>query len=177
MAGGLLTGPYKVANYRCTVRGVATNTAPSGPYRGVARPATVFAMEAMLDEAATRLGVDAAEIRRRNAIRPDDIPYTMPSRLADDSGHYLECLEMALDAVGYDDLRAEQRRRRDTGEPPIGIGLALYNELTGLGRAASAGPRMPFRTGHDACTVRMNPDGRVTGISGVTSQGQGLETP
>jgi len=176
MAGGLLTGPYKLANYHCTVRGVATNTAPAGPYRGVARPATVFAMEAVLDEAADRLGLDAAEIRRRNAIRPEDVPYTMPSRLVDDSGHYLECLEMALDAVGYDELRGEQRRRADAGEPPIGIGLALYNELTGLGRAASAGPRMPFRTGHDACTVRMNPDGRVTVISGVTSQGQGLET-
>jgi carbon-monoxide dehydrogenase large subunit len=176
MAGGLLTGPYRLANYRCTVRGVATNTAPAGPYRGVARPATVFAMEAVLDEAAARLDIDPAELRRRNAIRPEDIPYTMPSRLVDDSGHYLECLQRALDAAGYDELRAEQRRRRDVGEPPLGIGMALYNELTGLGRAASAGPRMPFRTGHDACTVRMNPDGRATVISGVSSQGQGLET-
>jgi carbon-monoxide dehydrogenase large subunit len=176
MAGGLLTGPYKLANYRCTVRGVATNTAPAGPYRGVSRPATVFAMEAVFDEAAARLDIDPAELRRRNAIAPDDIPYTMPSRLVDDSGHYLECLQMALDAVGYEELRAEQRRRRAAGEPPMGIGMALYNELTGLGRAASAGPRMPFRTGHDACTVRMNPDGRATVISGVSSQGQGLET-
>jgi carbon-monoxide dehydrogenase large subunit len=176
MAGGLLSGPYKLENYRCTVRGVATNTAPSGPYRGVARPASVFAMEAMFDHAATRLGIDPIEIRRRNVITPEDIPYKMPSRLVDDSGHYAECLDKALDALGYDVLRAEQERRRGTDEPPIGIGVALYNELTGLGRAASAGPRMPFRTGHDACTVRMNPDGRVTVISGVTSQGQGLET-
>jgi carbon-monoxide dehydrogenase large subunit len=176
MAGGLLTGPYRLAHYRCTVRGVATNTAPAGPYRGVARPATVFAMEAVLDEAAARLGIDAAELRRRNAIRPEDIPYRMPSRLVDDSGHYLECLRLALDAVGYAAWRSEQQRRRGTDEPPIGIGLALYNELTGLGRAASAGPRMPFRTGHDACTVRVNPDGRVSVISGVSAQGQGLET-
>jgi carbon-monoxide dehydrogenase large subunit len=176
MAGGLLSGPYRLANYRCTVRGVATNTAPCGPYRGVARPATVFAIETVLNEAATRLGLDAAEIRRRNAIAPTDIPYTLPSRLVDDSGHYLECLDKALEAIGYDELRVEQRRRRDSGEPPLGIGIALYNELTGLGRAASAGPRMPFRTGHEACTVRINPDGRVTVISGATSQGQGLET-
>jgi aerobic carbon-monoxide dehydrogenase large subunit len=176
MAGGLLSGPYRLEHYRCTVRGVATNTAPSGPYRGVARPATVYAMEAMLDEAATRLDLDPVEIRRRNVIQPEDIPYRMPSRLVDDSGHYAECLDKALDAIGYDELRAEQRRRRDSGEAPIGIGIALYNELTGLGRAASAGPRMPFRTGHEACTVRMNPDGRVTVVSGVTSQGQGLET-
>src|SRR5581483_12024847 len=87
-----------------------------------------------------------------------------------------ECLDKALDALGYDELRAEQARRRDEGGAPLGIGIAIYNELTGLGRAASAGPRMPFRTGHEACTVRMNPDGRVTVVSGVTSQGQGLET-
>jgi carbon-monoxide dehydrogenase large subunit len=176
MAGGLLSGPYRLENYRCTVRGVATNTAPSGPYRGVARPASVFAMEALLDAGARELGMSGVDIRRRNLIRPEDIPYRMPSRLVDDSGHYEECLTKALDAVGYEELRAEQERRRGTGEPPIGIGFACYNELTGLGRAASAGPRMPFRTGHDACTVRVNPDGRVTVFSGVTSQGQGLET-
>ena len=112
MAGGLLSGPYRLANYDCTVRGVATNTAPAGPYRGV-----------------------------------------------DEQAH-----------------RAEQQRRTAAGEPRLGVGFACYNELTGLGRAASAGPRMPFRTGHDACTVRINPDGTVTAFSGVTSQGQGLET-
>ncbi|MDT7555569.1 MAG: aerobic carbon-monoxide dehydrogenase large subunit, partial [Pseudonocardiales bacterium] len=179
MAGGLLCGPYKLDNYRCTVRGVATNTAPSGPYRGVARPSTVFAMETIMDEGARALGISAVDVRRRNLIKPEDIPYKMPSRLVDDSGHYEECLTKALDALGYDELRAEQHRRRASGDPsakPIGIGFACYNELTGLGRAASAGPRMPFRTGHEACTVRINPDGRVTVFSGVTSQGQGLET-
>jgi carbon-monoxide dehydrogenase large subunit len=176
MAGGLLSGPYKLNNYRCTVRGVATNTSPSGPYRGVARPASVFAMEAVLDDGARELGMSGVDIRRKNLIRPEDIPYRMPSRLVDDSGHYVECLDKALLALGYEDLLAEQRRRRSTDERPIGIGFACYNELTGLGRAASAGPRMPFRTGHDACTVRINPDGRVTVFSGVTSQGQGQET-
>jgi carbon-monoxide dehydrogenase large subunit len=176
MAGGLLSGPYKLANYRCTVRGVTSNTAPAGPYRGVARPASVFAMETVLDDAARRLGLSGVEVRRRNLITPGDVPYTMPSRLVDESGHYGECLTRALEALGYEELRAEQARRRGTGEPPIGLGLACYNELTGLGRAASAGPRMPFRTGHDACTVRINPDGRATVYSGVTSQGQGLET-
>ncbi|MBW0101839.1 xanthine dehydrogenase family protein molybdopterin-binding subunit [Pseudonocardia sp. KRD291] len=176
MAGGLLSGPYRLAHYRATVRGVATNTAPSGPYRGVARPASVYAMEAMFDSAAARLGLDAVEIRRRNVIMPEDVPYKMPSRLVDDSGHYAECLDKALDLIDYPSVRAEQERRRAAGEAPIGIGVALYNELTGLGRAASAGPRMPFRTGHDACTVRINADGRVTVFSGVTSQGQGLET-
>ena len=176
MAGGLLSGPYRLRHYRCTVRGVATNTAPSGPYRGVARPASVFAMEQVMDDAARRLGMPGLDIRRRNLITPAEIPYRMPSRLVDDSGWYGECLDKAVEAVGYQEFLAEQRRRRQAGENPIGLGLACYNELTGLGRAASAGPRMPFRTGHDACTVRVNPDGRVTVLSGVTSQGQGLET-
>lgn len=172
MAGGLLTGPYKLEHYRCTVRGVATNTTPAGPYRGVARPASVFAMESLIDAGARALGLSPVDVRRTNLIRPEDVPYRMPTRLVDDSGHYVECLEKALEAVGYDELRAERER---SGRA-IGIGVACYNELTGLGRAASAGPRMPFRTGHDACTVRVDPDGGVTVLTGVTSQGQGLET-
>jgi carbon-monoxide dehydrogenase large subunit len=178
MAGGLLSGPYRLANYECTVRGVATNTAPAGPYRGVARPASVFAMESVMDSAARELNLSGAEVRRRNLIGPQDIPYRMPTRLVDESGHYGSCLEKALAAAAWDEQahRAEQLRRAAAGEPRLGIGIACYNELTGLGRAASAGPRMPFRTGHDACTVRINPDGTVTVFSGVTSQGQGLET-
>ena len=176
MAGGLLTGPYKLAHYECTVRGVTTNTSPSGPYRGVARPSTVFAMEALMDSGARALDMDPIALRRRNLILPADIPYKMPSRLVDDSGAYEACLDKALATFGLEGWRAEQQRRRAAGEKPLGIGIGIYNELTGLGRAASAGPRMAFRTGHDACTVRINPDGAVTVFSGVTSQGQGLET-
>jgi carbon-monoxide dehydrogenase large subunit len=176
MAGGLLAGPYKVADYDCTVRGVATNTAPSGPYRGVARPATVFAMEALLDSAAAGLGIDPVDLRRLNLIGPADVPYRMATNLVDDTGHYVECLDRAVEALDLVSVRAEQARRRAAGEAPIGVGFACYNELTGLGRAASAGPRMPFRTGHEACTVRVLPDGRVSVHSGATSQGQGTET-
>jgi len=183
MAGGLLTGPYKVEHYRCTVRGITTNTTPAGPYRGVARPATVYAMECLLDSGARALGLDPVDVRRVNLIGPDDVPYRLPTRLVDDTGYYAECLDAAAERLDLAGLRAEQARRRALGTgpaaagvKPIGIGIACYNELTGLGRAASAGPRMPFRTGHEACTVRVNPDGRVLVLSGVTSQGQGWET-
>jgi carbon-monoxide dehydrogenase large subunit len=176
MAGGLLTGPYKLAHYECTVRGVTTNTSPSGPYRGVARPSTVFAMETLMDSGARALQMDPVAVRRRNLILSADVPYKMPSRLVDDSGAYEACLDKAVEVFGLEGWRAEQQRRRAAGEKPLGIGIGIYNELTGLGRAASAGPRMAFRTGHDACTVRINPDGKVTAFSGVTSQGQGLET-
>ncbi|MXV87496.1 MAG: xanthine dehydrogenase family protein [Acidimicrobiales bacterium] len=181
MAGGLLTGPYKLDHYRCEANGVATNTTPTGPYRGVARPATVFVMERLLDDAAAELGMDPLDIRRRNLVAPDDLPYAAPTRLIHDSGTYLECLERVAEMVGYEEFRAGQRAV-SADEPStehdrlMGIGLACYNELTGLGQKASAGPRLPFRTGHESACVRIDPTGRITAAMGVTSQGQGLET-
>jgi carbon-monoxide dehydrogenase large subunit len=175
MAGGLLAGPYKVDHYRCEVRGVCTNTSPAGPYRGVARPATTFVMERLLDIAAARLGLGPVEVRRRNLVGPDDIPYTAATRLVHDSGAYPACLEQVVEAIGYPGFRAEQAAARAAGRR-IGIGFACYNELTGMGKAASAGPRIAFRTGHEACTVRVDPGGGVTVLAGVSSQGQGLQT-
>ncbi len=175
MAGGLLTGPYKLRHYRCDVVAVATNTAPAGPYRGVARPATTFVMERILDLGARALGLDPVEVRRINLIGPADLPYTAATRLVHDSPSYPVCFEKAVEAVGYGAFRAEQARLRQEGRY-VGIGFANYNELTGLGQAASAGPRMPFRTGHEGATVRVDPGGAVTVLAGVTSQGQGLET-
>ena len=178
MAGGLLTGPYKLGHYRCNVLGVATNTTPTGPYRGVARPATVFVMERLLDDAAATLGLDPLDIRRRNLVAPDDLPYTAPTRLVHDSRTYLDCLEGVVERVGYDEFRAVQQAASAPGGDGrlLGIGFACYNELTGLGQKASAGPRLPFRTGHESASVRIDPTGAVTAAMGVTSQGQGLET-
>jgi aerobic carbon-monoxide dehydrogenase large subunit len=175
MAGGLLTGPYKLEHYRCDVVAVATHTTPAGPYRGVARPATTFVMERVLDLGARALGMDPVEIRRVNLVGSADLPYTSPTRLVHDSPSYPVCFEKVVEAIGYGSFRAEQARLRRAGRH-VGIGFAVYNELTGLGQAASAGPRMPFRTGHEGATVRMDPSGAVTVLAGVTSQGQGLET-
>ncbi len=176
MAGGLLPGPYKVASYRADVAAVATNKAPAGPYRGVARPATVFVMERLLDIAAGALGVDRVEIRRRNLVGPDDLPYTAATRLVHDSPSYPAVLERVLAAVDYDGFAKEQAAARDAGRGALGLGLAVYNELTGLGRASPAGPRIVYRTGHEAVTVRLDPSGGATVTSGMTSQGQGVET-
>jgi aerobic carbon-monoxide dehydrogenase large subunit len=175
MAGGLLTGPYKLEHYRCEVTAVATHTAPAGPYRGVARPATTFVMERVLDLGARALGLDPVEIRRANLIGPADLPYTSATRLVHDSPTYPVCFEKVVAAIGYSQFRAGQAQLREQGRY-VGVGFAVYNELTGLGQAASAGPRMPFRTGHEGVTVRMDPSGAVTVLAGVTSQGQGLET-
>ena len=175
MAGGLLTGPYKLEHYRCRVTAVATHTAPAGPYRGVARPATTFVMERVLDLGARALGLDPVEIRRLNLVGAADLPYTAATRLVHDSPSYSVCFEKVVEAIDYAGFRAEQARERARGRW-VGVGFAVYNELTGLGQAASAGPRMPFRTGHEGATVRMDPSGAVTVLAGVTSQGQGLET-
>ncbi len=175
MAGGLLAGPYKVPHYRCEVAAVATHTTPAGPYRGVARPATTFVMERLLDLGAQALGLDPVAVRRINLIGPADLPYTAATRLVHDCGSYPVCFERAVAAIGYEGFRAEQARLRAEGHH-VGIGFANYNELTGLGQAASAGPRMPFRTGHEGATVRMDPSGAVTALVGMTSQGQGIET-
>ncbi|HEU5323439.1 MAG TPA: molybdopterin cofactor-binding domain-containing protein, partial [Methylomirabilota bacterium] len=175
MAGGLLPGPYKLAHYRCDVTAVATHTTPAGPYRGVARPATTFVMERVLELGARALGLDPVAVRRVNLVGPADLPYTSATRLVHDSPSYPVCLEKVVEAVGYEAFRAEQARLRGAGRY-VGVGFAVYNELTGLGQAASAGPRMPFRTGHEGATVRMDPSGGVTVLAGVTSQGQGLET-
>jgi len=175
MAGGLLAGPYKVPHYRCEVAAVATHTTPAGPYRGVARPATTFVMERLLDLGARALDLDPVALRRINLIGASDLPYTSATRLVHDCASYPICFERAVEAIGYETFRAEQARLRREGRY-LGIGFANYNELTGLGQAASAGPRMPFRTGHEGATVRMDPSGAVTVLAGVTSQGQGLET-
>src|SRR5256712_13316204 len=148
MVGGLLTGPYKLEHYRCEVSAVATNTAPAGPYRGVARPATTFVMERLLDLGAAALGLDPVEVRRVNLVGPGDLPYPSATRLVHDSPTYPVCFEKVLEAIGYDAFRDAQARARAEGRY-LGIGFASYNELTGLGQAASAGPRMPFRTGHE----------------------------
>ena len=107
MAGGLLTGPYKLAHYRCEVTAVATHTTPAGPYRGVARPATTFVMERVLDLGARALGLDPVEIRRVNLIGPADLPYTSATRLVHDSPTYPVCFEKV---VGGDRLRGLPRR-------------------------------------------------------------------
>jgi len=132
-------------------------------------------MERLLDLGARALGLDPVAMRRVNLIEPADLPYTSATRLVHDCGSYPLCFEKAVEAIDYAAFRAEQARLRREGRY-LGIGLASYNELTGLGQAASAGPRMPFRTGHEGATVRMDPSGAVTVLAGVTSQGQGLET-
>ncbi len=170
-----LPGPYRVPTYRGRVLAVATSKPPTGPYRGVGRPASTFVMERLIDMAARRLQIDPAELRRRNLIRADEFPYKVASGLVWDRSSFRESLEGACRAVGYQALREEQRAARAEGRW-VGIGIATYAELTGIGSRISAAPGMPINTGTETATVRIDSTGTVTAAFGISSHGQGLET-
>ena len=170
-----LTGPYRVPDSRARVRAVATPKPPTGAYRGVGRPPAVFAMERLLDMAARRLGTDPRDIRRRNLVRDDEFPYRAPSGLVWDRAAFTGCLERACETIGYDALRKMQATARATGRR-LGIGLASYAELTGVGSRIAVAPGMPINTGTESAALRIDSTGTVTATFGVTSQGQGIET-
>ncbi|HEY7650455.1 MAG TPA: xanthine dehydrogenase family protein molybdopterin-binding subunit [Methylomirabilota bacterium] len=170
-----LPGPYRVPHYNAEGLGVATNKPPMGPYRGVGRPVSVFVMEGLIDRAARRLGMDPVEIRRRNLLRPEDLPYRSPSGIVWDSGAFLETLERTCEAADYKRLRAEQAHARATGRH-LGIGVASYVELTGIGSAIPVSPGAELATGIEGATIRVDPGGGVTAIFGLACHGQGHET-
>ena len=170
-----LPGPYRVQHYRGRTRGVATSKAPTGPYRGVGRPIATFVMERLMDMAAARIGIDPAEIRARNFVRPEDFPYkTAPGIVWDRSG-FGECLTAACDRLDYHALRRKQAELRAAGRW-FGIGIASYAELTGIGSRISVAPGMPINTGTETAAISIDATGAVTAAFGVASHGQGLET-
>jgi len=170
-----MPGPYKVAAYRGHARAVATNKPPTGPYRGVGRPASTFVMERLIDMAARRLSIDPVELRLRNFVGKEEFPYRTGSGIVWDESGFAECLESAAARIAYEDFRERQVEARQQGRWP-GIGIASYAELTGIGSRISAAPGMPINTGTETATVRVESSGRITAIFGVASHGQGLET-
>ena len=170
-----LPGPYRVQNYRGRVQAVATSKAPTGPYRGVGRPISTFVMERLMDMAAAKLGIDAKDIRLRNLIADDELPYKVASGIVWDKSGFHECLHKACAAIGYDTLRAKQKEARAAGRW-VGIGIACYAELTGIGSRISVAPGMPINTGTETAIVRIDSTGAITATFGIASHGQGLET-
>ncbi len=168
IAATTVPGPYVVPSYDLGVTVAYTNKVPTTPVRGAGRPQAVFAMERLLDRAAAELGLDAAEIRRRNLIQPSQMPYAVGLTFRDgkpviyDSGDYPTCLDHALDLCGYTGFRRRQREARDEGRY-IGLGLGSYVEGTGLG---------PF----EGVTLRILDNGTVSVASGAAPQGQGHQT-
>jgi carbon-monoxide dehydrogenase large subunit len=173
----LYHGVYDVPAYHFECTGVFTNLTPTDAYRGAGRPEATYALERAMDALARAVGVDGAEIRRRNYIAPDKFPYESIAGLTYDSGNYEPTLDRALELVGYDDLRAEQRRRREAGETKhLGIGLATYVEMCGLAPSRVLASLNFGAGGWEAATVRVLPTGMVQVVTGTAPHGQGHET-
>jgi carbon-monoxide dehydrogenase large subunit len=171
----MMTGPYRIRNYRFRARAVATNKCPGGGYRGVGLAAAVFAHERLMDVVAEATGLDAAEVRRRNLIRKDELPWANPIGLAYDSGDYPEALELALEHIGYPELDALRNEAARRGKL-TGIGLSAYVEYTGMGSNVFQERGMLGITGHEEARVSLGLDGSVRVTVSFPSTGQGSET-
>ncbi len=159
------TGVYRFPAMQFSCASVVTNTAPVGAYRGAGRPEATHAVERMMDRFAAEIGMDPAEVRRRNFIRPEEFPYTTLSGQTYDSGRYEDALDAVLEAIDLPSLRAEQAERSaDPVAPWLGIGWAAYVEIANPLGAAEFG------------SVTIRPDGSALVYTGSSAHGQGHHT-
>jgi aerobic carbon-monoxide dehydrogenase large subunit len=167
MTAGILPGPYRVPAYRAVGHFRLTNKTPAATYRAPGRYETTFVRERLIDAIATRLGIDPNEVRRRNAIATDEMPYHRPlealgEEIEYDSGDYVGLLDKLLDTLEWDKRKVELARRRAGGEV-VGAGFAMFVEKSGLGPA-------------DGVRIEVDRSGAVELITGGASLGQGFET-
>jgi carbon-monoxide dehydrogenase large subunit len=172
---GLMPGPYMIGAMRYRTRGVATNKTPVGPYRAVGRPSASCSLELVIDELARRLDLDAVEVRLRNLIPVEAMPYRNANNLVHDNVNYVPCLKLSAAKANYDLLRREQRASRPDGKLR-GIGVACFAELTGLGTSTAVGPGTLLQPGRDAVTLRLETSGVLTVAAALPSQGQRIMT-
>jgi carbon-monoxide dehydrogenase large subunit len=165
-----MRGPYRIPNFRARALSVVTNKTPLNVYRGAGHPQAVLAMERIMDLAAHRLGLDRAEIRRRNMLQPEEFPvdrgvrYLGDGAIVLDSGDYPRCLDHTLEAIDYAGFPARRAAHETAHENRrLGLGLSFMVEMT------ATGPYEPAR-------LRAKADGRVQLLSGITAIGQGTET-
>jgi aerobic carbon-monoxide dehydrogenase large subunit len=162
-------GPYAFPRAEAVATSVVTNTTPVGAYRGAGRPEATAAVERAMDLFAAEIGMDPAEVRRKNLLPPFTEPHTTAFGAVYDSGDYATALDRALIAAGYEDLRREQAKRRADGDVvQLGIGLSCYVEITG--------PSMDEGGPRENATVEVHPDGSATILTGTSPHGQGHVT-
>ena len=160
----VFTGCYRIANASISGQSLVTNTAPVTAYRGAGRPEAIYAIERAVDLYAATTGMDPADVRRLNFVAPESFPYTNPAGSTYDTGDFGEALDRALAAARYEDLRAEQVRRRAGSDPMLlGIGIASFVESTSMG---------PSELGE----IELAADGSLVVRSGATAFGQGHDT-
>ncbi|MHB1929476.1 MAG: xanthine dehydrogenase family protein molybdopterin-binding subunit [Acidimicrobiales bacterium] len=159
-------GVYDIPRVRFRATSYVTNTTPVGAYRGAGRPEATQLIERVVDVAADRLGLDPADIRRRNFLDPSSFPLTTVTGGTYDSGEYAKALDAALEAAGYDELRVEQARRREAGDRvQLGIGVSSYVEVT-----APLGLHVEYGA------VQVYEDGTASVEAGTSVHGQGHHT-
>ncbi len=171
----VFTGPYKVADAAVERCVALTNKTPIGAYRGYGQPEVNFALEVLIDRLARRLRIDPLELRARNMLRPEDLPWKTPSGAVYDSGDYVATLRMAAEAVDYDAHRAAARRADADGRL-TGIGFASFVERTGYASARFLANRGSRFGAHESVTLRANRSGSIDLYTGVSTFGQGSET-
>ena len=171
----LLPGPYVFSTYRCRSAAVATNKCPIIPYRGVARSGVCLAIEAVMDAIAHEAGLEPYEVRLRNMVRPDQMPFDNVVGKHFDSGDHPECLRRAVEAVRLSEVRGRQKRPEPDGRL-IGVGLSFFVEQGAHGTSVLAAWGRPIVPGYEQANVRLTPDGDVEIHVGTHSHGQGHET-
>ena len=173
--GTLLAGQYSTPVIFCEVKAVFTNTVPVDAYRGAGRPEATYLLERIVQVAADQLGLDPAEIRRRNFIQPDQFPYQTPVALVYDTGDYEASLDKALDSADYAGFASRKEASKAAGKLR-GLGMSSYIEACGIAPSNVVGS-LGARAGlYEAATIRVNPTGSVSVLTGSHSHGQGHET-
>ncbi|WP_427006100.1 xanthine dehydrogenase family protein molybdopterin-binding subunit [Pseudarthrobacter sp. H2] len=168
---------YKFPAYRFECTNLFTNKAWTDAYRGAGRPEATFAIERMMDELAAELGLDPLQVRERNWIKHEEFPFTTVAGLEYDSGNYEAATAKALELFGYDALRAEQARRRETNDTvQLGIGISTFTEMCGLAPSRVLGALNYGAGGWEHAQVRVLPTGNIEVVTGSSSHGQGHET-
>jgi carbon-monoxide dehydrogenase large subunit len=175
VTAAMVTGPYRIADALSELVAVVTNKTPIGAYRGFGMPEATFAIERALDEGARRLHIDPVEIRRRNLLRPDELPYWTTAMMCLDSGRYGELLDLVIDRFDWARTLREAAEARAGGRL-VGVGTACYLEASNFGPSATAAMMGINNPGHDRAVVRMDASGSVTVLTGQVPMGQGLET-
>jgi carbon-monoxide dehydrogenase large subunit len=168
---------YKFPAYHFACTNVFTNKAWTDAYRGAGRPEATYAIERLMDELAHEVGVDPLEVREKNWIKHEEFPFTTVAGLEYDSGNYEAATEKAKQLFGYDELRAEQKQRRDRNDPvQLGIGISTFTEMCGLAPSRVLGSLSYGAGGWEHASVRMLPTGKVEVVTGSSPHGQGHET-
>ncbi len=171
----ILPGPYKMERFRCKTWATATNKPPSLPYRGVARTGVCFALELMVDAIGRAAGIEPIDVRLRNVVQPDEMPYDNITKKHFDSGDYPRVLEMARQAIGLEAVRKRQKAGEADGRC-IGVGFAVFCEQAAHGTSVYFGWGVPIVPGHEQCRARLTADGVLELAIGAHSHGQGMET-